>query len=93
MSEAVAQPVSARPHLWLAAGCAVMALVSPDKFHGMPSWLGAFGWFGLSALLAFNPYLATTKPRFTSHPKTSLAAMAVSLLLIVSSVVIWSLER
>ena len=77
-------------HRWLAGFCLLLAYLSPTKFPGLSGWLGAGGFLLLSAV-------AFTTPKLVSDPKSlpplKLILAVVSLLLIVASVVVWSIER
>ncbi|MCY1451090.1 hypothetical protein D9M71_679390 [compost metagenome] len=78
---------------WFARLCALIACLSPAKFSGISGWLGA-GGFLLFAAVAFTTPQLVSAPQ--DHSRTSplkLVLMAISLLLIVASVVVWRIER
>jgi len=80
-------------HLWFAAGFALVALASTSRFPGLSGWLGAAGWLTMGALFAYNPALAAQRPRFNCHHRIGPVVLGAALLLIVASVVVWSVEH
>lgn len=78
---------------WLAALCLLIAYVSPAKFPGISGWLGAGGFLLLAATLFTTPRISAPSrfgPRITS---IKYVLVAVSLMLVVASVVVWSVDR
>lgn len=92
MSRRIIQPMGENLHLWFAAGFALVALASTSRFPGLSGWLGAAGWFAMGALFVYNPALAARRPHFTRYHRAGPVVLGAALLLIVASVVVWSVE-
>ena len=80
-------------HKWLAGLCLLVAYLSPAKFPGLPGWLGAGGLLLLAATFFTTPQLSTATQSRPHIAATKYVLIAVSLALVVASVVVWSVER
>lgn len=81
-------------HLLLPLGLAVFACMSVGKFPGASGWIGGVGWLLLAATLFARNSIATIGPGLSkSKAGLTVLSLALSLALIVSSVVIWAGAR
>ena len=75
-------------------GLTAFACMSVGKFPGAPGWIGGAGWLLLATTFFATPSTVVTGPGF-SKPNGGLTVLsfALSLALIVGSVLIWAGTR
>ena len=80
--------------LLLPLGLAVFAGMSVGEFPGTPGWVGGAGWLLLAATVFAAPSIVATAPRLPKRTGgLTILSSGVSLILIVTSVVIWANTR
>lgn len=78
---------------WTALACAVLAFASLQKFPGLSGMLGRAGWIVIAYLVYRHPALLAAGEKPWRQWRGPLIALGAALLLVIGSVVIWSLGR